>query len=121
MNNNNRKHEIVEPLTLLDLYGSLSSAVETGKEKSIEVRILVPNFTGDHNHLTGYKIGKPILNASGCEVGFDVGDKLLKVSINSVRKYGKDLFFEGMSDDNYKVRIYISRVNNRILKFLKFI
>ena len=30
--NNNRKHEIVEPLTLFDLYGSLSSMTETGKE-----------------------------------------------------------------------------------------
>lgn len=124
MSNNNRKYAIVEPLTLFDLFGSLASIVETGEEKFIDIQILVPNFV--NGHLKDYKIGKPILNASGCETdnetGYDVGDeKSVRISIISIERSDEDLFFEGVSDDDYNVRIYISRVNNRILKFLKFI
>ena len=117
--NNNRKHEIAEPLTLFDLYGSLSSEVETGEKKFTEIKILVPNFTGKHNHLAGYKIGKPILNTSGCEIGYEIGDeKSVKISIVSVEKSDEDLFFEGISDDGYKVKIYIYRTGNKFLKFI---
>gem|GEM_PF-5480323 len=123
--NNNRKHEIVEPLTLFDLYGSLSSIVETGKEKLIDIQILVPNFV--NGHLKGYETGRPVLNASGCETdnetGYDIGnEKLVRVSISSSKRSddGKNLFFEGSSDDGYNIRIYVRRINNRILKYLKF-
>jgi len=124
--NNNRKHEIAEPLTLFDLFGSLTSIVETGKEKFIDIQILVPNFV--NGHLKSYKIGRPILNASGCETdnetGYDIGnEKSVRVSISSSKRSddGENLFFEGVSDNNYNVMLYISRVNNRIFKSLKFI
>jgi len=108
--NNNRKHEIAEPLTLFDLFGSLTSIVETGKEKLIDIQILVPNFADRdlNKHLLGYEVGKPILNVSGCETGYDIGDeKSVRISISSVKRFGEDLFFEGASDDDYNVRIYI--------------
>ena len=113
----NRKHTIVEPLTSFDLFGSLASIVETGEEKLIDVQILVPDFVD--GHLKGYKIGKPILNASGCETGYDIGDeKSVRISISSVERSDENLFLEGVSDDDYNVRIYIYRTGNKFLKFI---
>ena len=67
------------------------------------------------------------MNASSCrsdnETGYDIGnEKLVRVSISSSKRSddGKDLFFEGSSDDGYNIRIYVRRINNRILKYLKF-
>ena len=118
---NNRRHTIVEPLTSFDLYGSLSSITETGKEKFIEVKILVPNFV-NNGHLKSYEIGKPILDNNGSETGYDVGDeKSVRISIISTKRSGEDLFFEGVSDDGHNVEVRISRVHGRILKSLQFI
>ena len=122
MSNNNRKHEIAEPLTLFDLFGSLSSIIETGKEKFINIQILVPSFVDDH--LAGYEIGKPILNLSGCETSYDIGDeKSVRISILSAKRSDDgDILFEGVSDDDYNVRIYIySRTNNKPFKLLRFV